>query len=98
MRLFLSLALLLSACDGGGIPTIETTTFNPSLQVDLAKSTKTADGVYLRDFTVGTGPQVKPGQLLQVHYAAALPNGNVLEVNGTNDTPYPFHLGAGDVI
>ena len=35
--------------------TVESTDFAASLGVNLAASTRTADGVYLRDISVGTG-------------------------------------------
>jgi len=98
MRL-LTLALLLAACVGAPAPaTIETTTFDPRLNVDLAKSTRTADGLYYRDLAAGTGAALANGQLVSVHAVGALPDYEVFYSNTGTDAPFQFHLGAGDVI
>ena len=64
-RTFISVFSIASlACASPDItpPTIETTTFAPSIGVDLAASTKTPSGLYYRDITVGTGTAVASGQ------------------------------------
>lgn len=94
-----AIALLLAACGGGsaGVPTIETTTFAPSLGVNLAASTKMANGEYYRDLTVGTGVVVNRGQTLSVHYTGWLPDGTQFDSN-VGGTAFSFVLGAGQVI
>ena len=98
MRTSLLAAVLLAACGGSSPATIETTQFNPSLQVDLKSSAKLAGGMYYRDFVVGTGAPVAAGQLVKVHYVGSLPNGSQFDGNTGSDTPFQFHLGAGEVI
>jgi FKBP-type peptidyl-prolyl cis-trans isomerase len=91
----LALALALAACGGGSTPapTIEQTTFASSLGVNLAASTKTADGLYYRDLTTGGGALVQAGQTVTVQYSGAFPTGATFD-SGT----FPFLLGAGQVI
>jgi len=99
---FLGLSALISACTAlddfvppQAIP-IEQTTFASSLGVNLATSTKTANGVYYRDITVGTGAVVVNGQTLTVRYTGWLSSGDQFDSNTT--TGYQFPLGAGRVI
>jgi len=102
MRLSRSLTLALTfsiACSGPEpAPSIEETSFAPSLGVDLAASTKTTGGLYYRDLSVGFGAVVTSGQQVQVHYTGWLANGSQFDSNVAGQTPYSFHLGAGEVI
>lgn len=82
----------------GSAPSIENTTFAPSVGVDLSKMTKQSSGLYYRDLVVGSGAVVARGQLLKVHYTGWLANGTKFETNGPTDTPFQFVLGAGQVI
>ncbi len=99
MRLHRSLALtlLLAAC-GGGVPRIENTTFAPNLNVDLKLCTRTPEGIYWRDTTVGTGPAVANGDNLQVYYEGATPDGRTFAATQIGDPPFFFKLGGGEVI
>jgi FKBP-type peptidyl-prolyl cis-trans isomerase len=76
---------------------IEQQEFNTSLGVNLAASTKTANGVYYRDITVGTGALVTSGQTLGVRYTGWLANGVQFDSN-TSAAGFPFVLGTGNVI
>ena len=58
---------------------IDSTVFAPSLGVDLAASTKTADGLYYRDITPGTGATIASGSTVNVKYSGAFPNGVVFD-------------------
>ena len=77
----LALALLslgFTACLDATNPqynTVENTTFDSSLGVDLANSTPTDVGVYYRDITVGTGATITPGQENFMFYQAYLSTG-----------------------
>ena len=98
--LALVLSLVAAACLGDpAAPKIESTTFAPSLGVDLAASTRSPTGLYTRDLVVGTGTAAIAGAKLNVHYIGALPGGFVFDdkVAGV-DTPFNFTLGAGAVI
>ena len=76
---------------------IEQTTFATSLGVNLAASTKTPNGVYYRDITVGTGPVIANGQALTVRYTGWLSNGSQFDSN-TTTAGFPFTLGVSNVI
>lgn len=98
-----SIALaLLAACTGKdhtmpAIP-IESTTFAPSLGVDLAKSTKMPSGLYVRDLQEGTGATLAAGQTVGMRYVGAFANGDVFDSNPAPKPPFAFRLGGGQVI
>jgi FKBP-type peptidyl-prolyl cis-trans isomerase FkpA len=107
MRLRLALAalfpLMLAGCNSDdttstqtAVP-IENTTFAPSLGVNLAGSTKTASGLYIRDVTVGTGATLANGQMVEMYYAGYLANGTLFD-SKTSGTGIMFRLGSGAVI
>jgi len=98
--LALALALVAGACLGDpAAPKIESTTFAPSLGVDLNASTRTTSGLYTRDLVIGTGATAVSGARLNVHYSGALPGGFVFDDNvAGGDTPFAFVLGSGAVI
>lgn len=95
----MAVVLALAACSPTDTVTgIEDTTFAAGLGVNLAASTKTASGLYYRDITLGTGAVAAVGHTIAVHYSGALANGTIFDANGTNNTPFSFVLGAGQVI
>lgn len=77
----LALALMslgFTACLESTVPdynTVENTTFDSALGVDLASSTATDAGVYYRDITVGTGDVVTAGVETYFYYQGYLSNG-----------------------
>jgi peptidylprolyl isomerase len=98
--LFLSLLLLITsgcAAAGSGLA-LESITFAPSLQVDLAAMQRTATGVYYRDLVVGQGPQVSRGHRVAVHFAGFLPDGTQFQQVAAPNAPVEFELGTGAVI
>jgi len=78
---------------GPGNPLLEAATYNPSLQVDLAASTKSASGLYYRDLVVGTGDEAVGGKTVTAKYDGTLADGTRFDA-GT----YSFQLGARRVI
>ena len=78
--------------------TVEEATFAASLGVNLAASTKTANGAYYRDLVVGTGTTVATGQTIAVRYTGWLANGAQFDSNLTNANPLSFKVGSGQVI
>lgn len=76
--------------------TVETTDFASSLGVNLAASTRTPDGMYYRDISVGTGAVVVSGNTLNVRYDGYISNGTLFESNQTSG--FPFTIGIGQVI
>jgi FKBP-type peptidyl-prolyl cis-trans isomerase len=77
---------------------IEDTNFASSLGVNLAASTKTANGTYYRDLVVGTGATVATGQTIKVRYTGWLANGTQFDSNTAKPDPLEFKVGAGQVI
>ena len=81
---------LATGCGGGGPSTsaaapavvpqpiagdIERTTFSPSLQIDLAKMTKRASGLFVQDLRMGNGSVATRERTMTVRYVGWLPNG-----------------------
>lgn len=100
-RLLALLPLLLVAvasCSDSApfVPNIDTTNFAPSLNVNLAASTKTASGLYYRDITVGAGAlvPVASGASVTTTYAGYLRNGTEFD---SGNLP-AFTTGTGAVI
>ena len=103
----LALALPLAGCGEdseatgpGPTPTaatVETTTFGPSLGIDLTAAgwTRTPTGLYYRTLSspAGTAAAVANGQRVSVRYTGWLANGTEFE-----SSIYPFTVGAGEVI
>lgn len=102
MRRFLALLPLLlvavASCSDSApfVPNIDTTNFAPSLNVNLAASTKTASGLYYRDITVGAGAlvPVASGASVTTTYAGYLRNGTEFD---SGNLP-AFTTGTGAVI
>jgi peptidylprolyl isomerase len=77
---------------------IETRQFAAALGVDLAHSTKQSNGVYYRDLVVGTGADVKQGDVLYAQYQGWLADGTLFDQNQSANSPFAFVYGAGTVI
>lgn len=71
--------------------------YHPDLQVDFEQLRKLPSGLYLRDLRPGEGDTVGVGQLALARYAGWLPDGTEFDSN-RDDAPFPFRVGAGDVI
>ena len=97
--LAIAAAIIVAACSSEeGATDIESTAFASSLGVNLAASTKTANGVYYRDIQVGAGATVANGQTLGMRYAGYLANGAQFDANQAPSAPFTFQLGASQVI
>ena len=101
MRLRHLLAIVpfaLAACGDSSTATtavpIESTTFAPSLGVNLSASTKTPSGLYYRDIRVGTGKAIAAGDTINVKYSGALANGTTFDA-GTYRFKIPGQVIAG---
>jgi peptidylprolyl isomerase len=98
-RLAVVLPIALAACGGATeVPTIETTSFAPSLGVDLNAMTRTPSGLYYRDLAASDGAVSTNGQRLQMRYAGYLADGTLFDQNTAPAAPFAFTLGAGQVI
>lgn len=107
MRAFRSLTALLAVvlvagCLDGSpyVPKIDEVYFDPSLNVNLAASTKTASGLYFRDIQVGDGTQVLMvnGDSVGVRYTGKLRNAVQFDSNVDATTPLRFRTGSGSMI
>jgi FKBP-type peptidyl-prolyl cis-trans isomerase len=95
----LAFAACLTAPEPRAAVPIESTTFAPNLGVNLAASTKTASGMYIRDVTVGTGAVFAAGDSITVRYEGAFANGSVFDSTiDPSRSPFSFKLGVGRVI
>ncbi|MFI5246027.1 MAG: FKBP-type peptidyl-prolyl cis-trans isomerase [Gemmatimonadales bacterium] len=72
--------------------------FASTLDVDLARMTKTPGGVYYRDVEVGTGSVIRGREDVMVHYTGWLTNGVKFDSNTTDDQPLTVPLGRGRAI
>lgn len=77
---------------------IESTTFAPALGVDLAASTKTPSGLYIRDISQGVGATLQAGQTVGMRYVGSFANGTVFDSNPAPKPAFSFKLGGGQVI
>lgn len=73
-------------------------TYAASLNINLSQFTRTANGVYYQDQTVGTGATVARGDSVSVGYTGWLPNGTQFDTNQPNGTPLRFRVGGTAVI
>lgn len=101
------LGMMLAACGGaaaagGEAPApaeaLETITFAPALEVDLAAMERLSSGVYVRDIRPGEGPSVRRGDRVTVRYVGWLPDGTLFDAIVPPSTPREFRLGDGEVI
>jgi FKBP-type peptidyl-prolyl cis-trans isomerase len=57
-----------------------------------------SQGVQVRDVVAGSGRGARVGDRLTVHYIGTLINGEIFDSSLERGTPFPFVLGAGEVI
>lgn len=69
-------------------------TYASSLGIDISTFTKQANGVYIKDLTVGTGDAAAVSDSVQVDYTGYLPNGTQFDTSKqTNRDPLEFVIG-----
>jgi FKBP-type peptidyl-prolyl cis-trans isomerase FkpA len=92
----------LAACDSPLDPNRfadpETIRYNPALDIDLARMTKTESGLYYEDLQVGTGAGVAVGDSIAVHYTGWLPDGTQFDSSRARAGPIQYRHGVGRVI
>jgi FKBP-type peptidyl-prolyl cis-trans isomerase len=106
MKRFRLLALALmslgfTACLESTVPdynTVENTTFDSSLGIDLADFNSTDAGVYFKDITVGTGTPITAGVESYMYYHAYFADGSEFESLQPPDDPAPIRPGAGRLV
>lgn len=89
------LVLALTGClgDGTGPDWSDPATidFAPSLEVDLPSMTRKPSGLYVKDLTTGSGPEVVLTDEVVVGYTGWLPNGSVFDATPAS-SPVRFPL------
>ncbi|MEA3247937.1 MAG: FKBP-type peptidyl-prolyl cis-trans isomerase [Gemmatimonadota bacterium] len=80
----LAIAGGLAACARGPatVTPVTNASIAPSLGVDLATYTRTPDGLYYKDLTVGEGAEAKPTSRVTVAYRMLLTNGTQVDSSG----------------
>lgn len=61
---------------------VSSTSIAPSLGVDLATFTRTPDGLYYKDVTVGSGAEAQRASRVKVAYRMLLTNGTQVDSSG----------------
>ncbi|HUG88625.1 MAG TPA: FKBP-type peptidyl-prolyl cis-trans isomerase [Actinomycetota bacterium] len=79
-------------------PAAIATTYAPELEVDLAAMQETASGLRYAIVSEGSGEVVEPGDTAVVHYTGWLPDGTQFDSSRDRGEPFPFPVGAGQVI
>jgi len=64
---------------------------------EVGKTITTNSGLQYEILVVGTGPQARPGNSVEVNYTGTLTDGSVFDTS-INRGPFTFDLGAGKVI
>lgn len=65
---------------------------------EVGKSETTKSGLKYETLKKGDGAEAKSGQKVTVHYVGKLENGTKFDSSRDRDEPFPFKLGAGQVI
>jgi len=73
-------------------------TYAPSLNINLSQFTRTANGVYVQDQTVGTGATIANGDSVAVGYTGWLTNGTQFGSNQPSGVPLSFRVGSNSII
>ena len=68
------------------------------LPTPINQPIKMENGLEIQDLKVGTGPEVRLGQVLTMHYSGTLANGAKFDSSYDRGEPFQFTLGAGEVI
>lgn len=75
-----------------------TKAFDPNPFKGNGKVVKTASGLQYEEMTVGTGKEAKAGSRAIVHYTGTLKDGTKFDSSRDRREPFPFSIGAGEVI
>lgn len=95
--------LIVSACADRGAEDLSEDSFadvqfNPSLDIDLPRMSRSPTGLYFEDLEQGSGELAEAGRDVVVHYTGWLPSGQEFDSSHDRGEPYVFLLGTGDVI
>lgn len=96
--IFVGLGVWLFTRKGSNVsenPLVPTATPTPAPANTLIKM---ENGLHIQDLKVGTGPEVRLGQGLTMHYSGTLEDGTKFDSSYDRGEPFKFVLGAGQVI
>jgi FKBP-type peptidyl-prolyl cis-trans isomerase FkpA len=71
---------------------------NQDSSATAVNTTQSNGGVIINDAVIGTGAEVKSGQLVSVNYVLSLSDGTLIQDSKASGRPFQFTLGAGQVI
>lgn len=94
----LAVVFVAYALFGGEIMSLFKGTMSENTTSQSAGLGNAPTGVVINDVKVGTGREVKQGDVLSVHYILSLQDGTVIQNSKDFGTPFQFVLGAGQVI
>jgi FKBP-type peptidyl-prolyl cis-trans isomerase len=63
-----------------------------------AQQHSTDEGLIIEDAAVGSGPEVKRGDKIRVHYVGTLENGVEFDSSRARNVPFEVNIGRGEVI
>ena len=78
------------------MPQAPTSTY-PSVATDSAVQTF-ENGLQIQDITIGTGPEVKSGDTISIHYKGTLQDGTKFDSSYDRGQPFETQIGVGKVI
>jgi hypothetical protein len=61
-------------------------------------SKKSGDGLVVEDLVVGSGREVRAGDIVKLHYTGTLTDGQVFDTSRSQGVPFEFRVGQGQVI
>lgn len=67
-------------------------------QLSVSPSTTMIQELKIEDLTVGTGPEVKSGDTISIHYLGTLENGTKFDSSYDRKSPFETQIGVGQVI
>jgi len=97
-NILLATGLLGLAACGPGESAQSRAEFAPALEVVVDSLIETSSGLRYQDLVVGDGDEASPGKEVVVHYTGWLTDGSKFDSSVDHGRPFPFNLGAGDVI
>lgn len=93
-----ALTMAFSACTKNADKSAEQGTTESAPAAAPAKTYSDVTELKIEDLKVGTGTEAKAGNTVTVHYTGWLTNGNKFDSSVDRGQPFPFKLGAGQVI
>lgn len=89
-------------CGGGykwaGARCIEEERASPTERKAATLARKGGDGLQIDDITVGSGREVRVGDIVKLHYTGTLADGTTFDSSRTAGPPFEFRVGQGQVI